>query len=477
MPRDTNQESTKRSSRTRRIPSSSSSLSPNALNTRKYVTKNLETVFHDRKLQATTGYVPGFEGYISIAFSVHIPFWELLVDDLEQERLESLVMLFLCSQGVQLVISTDPTSLIPVCPFNDIGSNTDNYSNGNNSNNNAKIQASMTRSAVNSVAAMGDDDNAEHMIVWNLPRFETLTLPFEEKELVLDMATNTTHGEAIARDGQPNLRWPQQHYTQLNFTYPVYQWGSEDSVVASELQAEFDASVVRTGTLDGLLPWPNVQTASIGNEPYVFWDEPLPLEPRYFDTEIPQDVTLILQYLGIGLLVANTMVVLVLSCVARIQGRRAENRMKRRREEYRRHRLGGPEYLDTEAGVSAILLESKQYALTKTLGSSSPTRGANLAAVEVGLSRSPTRSTRASSRASSPIEKEIKLLERAKQQTNTNSNSNTINSNGDGSNGGGITSSTQWFAEKKNLNSVLGDYEVEVEAENLQADFQMLNLE
>jgi len=478
------------------------------------VTENLETVFHDtrtRTLQATatatatasetktTGYVPGFEGYISIAFSVHVPFWELSVDDLEQERLESLVMLFLCSQGVQLVISTDPTSLIPVCPFTDIGSDSSTYSNSNNQldnkleNDEAKIQQSLKRSAVNAVAAMGDDDYAEHMIVWNLPRFETLTLPFEEKELVLDMATNTTHGESkptpittdflrLPQDHQQQQQQQQhhkQHYTQLNFTYPVYQWGSEDSTVASELQQEFDASVVQTGTLDGLLPWPNAQTASIGNEPYVFWDEPLPLAPRYFDTEIPPQETLIMWYIGIVLLAANTLAVLLLSYLARITSKRAEHRAKQRQAERRRHRLGGSEYLDTEAGVSAILLESKQYALTKTLGPASPE--ANLVAVEVGLSNSNSNSnihrfTHGHGLNHSPARsKENQLLARAKQQTNTShSSGGSISS----SHGGGITSSTQWFAEKKNLNSVLGlgDYEVELEDETQQADFQMLNL-
>ena len=269
-----NQKDTWAATTTRRIPSSI--VSAGSSNLLEYLKENLEDASSDntnrqrRELQQTTGYVPGFEGYVSIAFSVHVPFWQLMLDDLEQERLESLVMLFLCSQGVEMVVSTDPTSLFPVCPFNDIGS--DVYK--------TQTATAMKRSATNAVAAIGDDDQAEPIIVWNLPKFETATMPFEEEEKVLNMATNKTFGQTLA----PHSNEPQQYYTQLNVTYPVYQWGSEEPSVEQALQDKFDDGVIRTGTLESLLPWPNAIAAPLGDEPYVFWDEPLPPLIGFFDT-------------------------------------------------------------------------------------------------------------------------------------------------------------------------------------------------
>eukprot|EP00537_Pseudo-nitzschia_pungens_P011237 CAMPEP_0172397930 /NCGR_PEP_ID=MMETSP1061-20121228/33422_1 /TAXON_ID=37318 /ORGANISM="Pseudo-nitzschia pungens, Strain cf. pungens" /LENGTH=548 /DNA_ID=CAMNT_0013130261 /DNA_START=456 /DNA_END=2102 /DNA_ORIENTATION=+ len=419
--------------------------------------------------QAQNGYVPGFEGYISIAFSVHVPFWELTVDDLEQERLESLVMLFLCSQGVEMVLSTDPTTLFPVCPFNDIGSGND-IGNGNGNSNGDKA---LTRSAAHAVVDGGDP-----VVVWNLPKMDTLTLPFRAEELVRDMATNTT--QSVPRAPEAPSSPLQQHYTRLNFTYPVYEWGSEDPSVRDELQLAFDTSVVETKTLDGLLPWPNAQTAPIGEEPYVFWDEPLPDEGLVYDTEIPELAGTVLRWIGVGLLALNTLVVLCLSTGARLHVCRLKKSAERRllllqTGSHDHHPYGGSGYgyggghdqqiLDTEEGVSAILMESKQYALSK--------RSAFSAAAMAATTSVP------------PSPRESSLVALAKQQARERErdpNHPVGMALGDSGGGGGghhshSHSHSQWFAGKEATTNALGDYdEDDEEAENMMADLRILNL-
>jgi len=410
--------------------------------------------------QAQNGYVPGFEGYISIAFSVHIPFWELTVDDLEQERLESLVMLFLCSQGVEMVLSTDPTTLFPVCPFNDIG----------NGNGNSNEHKALTRSAAHAVVDGGDP-----VVVWNLPKMDTLTLPFRAEELVRDMATNTT--ESVTRAPAAPSSELQQHYTRLNFTYPVYEWGSEDPSVRDELQLAFDTSVVETKTLDGLLPWPNAQTAPIGEEPYVFWDEPLPDAGLVYDTEIPELAGTVLRWIGVGLLALNTLVVLCLSTGARLHVCRLKKSAERRllllqtgshhhhHHPYGRYGGGGhdQQILDTEEGVSAILMESKQYALSK--------RSSFSAAAMAATTSVP------------PSPQESSLVALAKQQARERERDPNrpvgmaLGGGGNGGGGGGHHSHSQWFAGKEATTNALGDYdEDDEEAENMMADLRILNL-
>jgi hypothetical protein len=329
----------------------------------KVTRRNMQQQQQQQQMQG--GYVPSFEGYLSLGFSIHVPCdysmsdCRLTIDDFSQGRLESLVMLFLCSQGVELVISTAPDTLIDVCPFNTRKYHDDSSINNNN-------QAQTKAMILNPQTPM---------IVWNLPRFESKTIAFgdpsSEKESILDMATNTTF---------TITKGPQQYYTQLNFTYPVYQWGEEDPSVANALQEELDTGVVSTGTLESLLPWPDAIAASKGDEPYVFWDEPLPAAIGYFDTTIPAGVGVALRYFGTGLIVANTLVCVMLSLVARDTRRRKEMKFRNyKKSKNNNHDDGGrsgqnrwdrsrqeSDYLDTEAGVSAILMESKYYALTKS---------------------------------------------------------------------------------------------------------------
>ena len=307
------------------------------------------------------GYAPSFEGFLSLGFSMHVPCddpmgdCKLTIDNSSQGRLESLIMLFLCSQGVELVISTDPDTLIDVCPFN---------SQKNNDEPSNEKQAQTKALILNPQVPM---------ILWNLPRFESETIAFDdpssEPETIVDMATNTTF---VMNKG------PRQYYTQLNFTYPVYQWGEEDPSVANALQEEFDNGVVSTGNLEFLLPWPDAIAAPLGDEPYVFWDA---APVGTFDTTIPTGVGIGLRWLGSGLIVANTLACVILSLMARDTRRHKEKKYrhsmnsKNGNHSHLHHDGSGrsgrrsrqqSDYLDTEAGVSAILMESKHYALTKS---------------------------------------------------------------------------------------------------------------
>ena len=288
-------------------------------------------------------YVPSFEGYLTLDFSIHVPCdpttlldCRLTIDMEAQKRLESLVMLFLCSQGVELVISTAPTSLLHVCPFSDRG-------------------AGGTVKQPRTAGALQDP-----MILWNLPRFESESFPFEElttttgesETTIVDQATNTTF---IFTNGPP-----QQYYTTMEFTYPVYQWGSTNPSVEDSLQEEFDAKVVSTGTLDTLLPWPDSQAAPSGLEPQIFWKAP---PVRVYNTTLPAQVGSFLQSFGYALMVFNTLAIVGLSMVAQCRKNRRERLSKtdhkdqhwRNTGEPRLNPLESTDYLDTEA----ILMESK----------------------------------------------------------------------------------------------------------------------
>jgi hypothetical protein len=456
-----------------------------------------------RSLEDAGGYVPSFEGYLNLGFSVHVPCdhttlldCRLNIDDYGQGRLESLVMLFLCSQGVELVISTAPTTLLHVCPFN-----------GNDDSRGGTTTA--TKALKNADNALIGDLGGNPMIAWNLPRFESETIPFggpsaeTSKETIIDMATNTTF---ILTNGPP-----QQYYTQLTFTYPVYQWGAEDPSVEALLQDEFDTSVISTGTLDSLLPWQNSVASPIGEEPYVFWNEPRPVV-GFFDTNIPRGAGDLLQWIGSGLVIFNTVGIVLLSLAARKKKRSDQQRFARsvdepkdafRNKEYdsqNSYSSGGAkqgmhmglqpsDYLDTEAGVSAILMESKQYALTKgqsflaanlaarqkekmerraakAASKSSKTRNgpvttadSNIQGVEVDLKmvdvshpmrhhhiKKQSNSSRSLPK-KSPEEKEDVLLARAKIQRGYNSEVGGYNGYGANDN------STQWYSGDKLLDT------------------------
>lgn len=302
-------------------------------------------------------WVPSFEGFLSFGFSMHTPCDHTMedcaisIDGSQQGRLESLVMLFLCSQGVEMVISTTPSTLLHVCPFN-------------KNNPSSSSTAALTKSSENALLGNKDDPNAEPIILWNLPKFEATEIGFDnpnaESKVVLDMATNQNTTFIMSNQ-------PQQYYTMVNFTFPVYQWGSEDPSVEQALQDEFDNGVIRTGTLESLLPWPNAVASPLGDEPYVFWDEPLPPAIGFFDTTIPENIVSLMQVLGGGLIVFNTLVIVLLSLLARIRKRKTERKIRNARMNGGERSPLEADYLDTEAGVSAILMESKHYALAKGL--------------------------------------------------------------------------------------------------------------
>jgi len=382
------------------------------------------------------GYAPSFEGYLSLGFSMHVPCdytmsdCKLTIDDFSQGRLESLIMLFLCSQGVELVISTAPETLIDVCPFNTRKRNDDP-----SIENQAQTKALMLNPQV-------------PMILWNLPRFESETIAFDdpssEPETIVDMATNTTFVKA---------KGPRQYYTQLNFTYPVYQWGDEDPSVANALQEEFDNGIVSTGTLESLLPWPNAIAAPKGDEPYVFWDAPLPAPVGTFDTTIPAGVGIGLRWFGSGLIVVNTLICVILSLMARITRRRKEKKFRNDKNNKngnhshlhhdgsgRRRSRQESDYLDTEAGVSAILMESKHYALTKSEVFLSSNKNKNNTSTsnhhDVNISNNTNHhyhNNDGGDRNITGVEVDLKMVDHAGHLHNNNNNNSNSNSNNNNS--------------------------------------------
>jgi hypothetical protein len=364
------------------------------------------------------GYIPAFEGYLTIGFSVYVPGSNTKNDlgtttsDVD-DSLESLIMLFLCSKEVELVISTDPSlPLTPVCPFAEIDSQNTHTSSINDENN------SLTN-------YYGDK-----MIVWNLPKTTTRTVAFEDSTTTAsDAETDTSTTNSKSKDSassDEDQQQSQEYYTQWEFTYPVYQWGGSyndnDNTNANLanneiLQDTFNTQVIDTGTLDSLLPWPNALSSSYGNEPYTFWDQTRPPIPLIYNTDIPRDVSIALMYVGGGMIVINTLFALIMNGVLRycrtrhrLRRKKHQTEMEQRRgghhgggggmtmEEGNMRRRTKTEYLDTEEGVSAILMESKQYAIRS---STSTLRAGNTAATKI--SSSPT-----------TIAKENNLVARAK---------------------------------------------------------------
>ena len=366
-----------------------------------------------------SGYVPSFAGYLDIGFSIHVPCDHTMIDcrlameEEQQERLESLVMLYLCSQDIEMVISTAPNSLIHVCPFN--------------SDNGRSSRTTSSESII--LGESNGDEPTEPMIVWNLPKFDTETLAFDEhpedSKTVLDMATNSSM--YVSKDTL-------QYFTRITFTYPVYQWGSNDPSIADAIQDGFDDGVIFAGMLDSLLPWPDAIAAPIGGEPYIFWNEPLPAPPRFYDTTLPQRTGTILRRLGMFLMIANTLVCVLLPLLAHRRKRRL-NAWAKQEDDRRMHEASSQQmpsdYLDTEAGVSAILLESRHYAQANNTGvealhhqhRSNGTRDRNISGVEVDLKMVDHPShlmIRNQSRAhspKSPEEKEEDLLARARYRS------------------------------------------------------------
>jgi len=339
-------------------------------NLKNYLQQNLNLVEGDRNLEedetststfaptsesdgssTNSVYKPQVEGYFSMGFSIHVPCdhsfsdCRLEIDEFSEGRLESLSMLFLCSQGVEMVISTSPGSLVYVCPFK-------NKDDG-------MPTVALERTAVTALLDNLGNPDRDPLILWNMPKFESTTIAFDDPkavtENVIDMATNTTLVYSTM---------PQQYYTNVKFTYPVYQWGDEDPEVALALQEEFDASVISTGMLDTLLPWPDAIAAPTGDEPYIFWDEPLP-PTGFYDTTIPEVPVRVLRGIGIAIIVINTASCIILSIMARRHRLHKEEKARRKTyDDFRNN--SAPDNLDTEAGVSAILLESKHYALSKS---------------------------------------------------------------------------------------------------------------
>merc|ERR1711865_150770 len=167
--------------------------------------------------------------------------------------------------GELISISTDPAQpLVPVCPFtavtptdtNDNNNNKNNYNHNNNNN------------------ALEDDNDDSQLIVWNLPKTTTRTVP---------LPTNTS------LESTGNTTDPEDFYTVWTFTYPVYQWSSAntdwdtnaivENTITTELQQEFNTKIIETGTLNSLLPFAadvNALAATVGQESVIFWQESSP---------------------------------------------------------------------------------------------------------------------------------------------------------------------------------------------------------
>ncbi|MGK3734336.1 MAG: hypothetical protein ACI90V_001173, partial [Bacillariaceae sp.] len=382
--------------------------------------------------ESSNGYIPAFEGYLTIGFSVHVPGYtnENLVTSSVDDSLESLIMLFLCSKEVELVISTDPSlPLTPVCPF-------------------AEIDSQNIHTSIN------EDNNSitnyygDKMIVWNLPKTTTRTVAFDDSttsdaETETETTTNNKNNNNSATDQAQQEKeeaQSQEYYTLWEFTYPVYQWGSNDNNDSNNnanelLQDEFNTQVIETGTLDSLLPWPNALSSSYGNEPYTFWDETRPPIPIIYNTDIPQDVSIVLMYIGGGMIVINTVFALIMNCVLRYCRNRYRRRIQKHQEEMEQRRVANntgsygmtmeegnmmrtkTEYLDTEEGVSAILMESKQYAITKSMRDSMNSASTGIRSSTATLRAGNTAATKIPSPTSSSpttIAKENNLVARAK---------------------------------------------------------------
>ncbi|KAL3912835.1 MAG: hypothetical protein SGILL_006731 [Bacillariaceae sp.] len=339
----------------------------------------------DEDSASATSYVPSLEGYLSLELSLYLPDLSSDVVTLSQEnvkeveeRLDSLLLLFMCSRDIDLIISPSPDSLMSVCPFQDSNENNTEEEEEDNDEDKGKGDR-MRRKLVSFLEDMGQQfrrvlqtdedglytiDDPTGMVLWNIPKVDS------EVKLLGTRATSST---SRASDQEDILLDANEYYTLWKFTYPVYNWGQYDidstlNEDVNSVQTQLDDSIV-DGTFDAVLPWETAESSVIGQELRTFanasfvapddayYTDDAYINGDFYDNEIPHEKAVLLQSIGGLLLIFNTIFVVVLSILAKKHRVRKEAKAKEMAE----NQATG---LDTEEGVIEMLMESKAFAMT-----------------------------------------------------------------------------------------------------------------
>ncbi|KAG7340635.1 hypothetical protein IV203_024178 [Nitzschia inconspicua] len=318
-------------------------------------------------------FFPSFEGYLSLEFSLflqeHAHDAVALTQFIEKEvegRLDSSMLMFLCSRSIDMVFSPNPTSLQSVCPFQGNMFDQEEKSGGD------RLRRKLTSylkewagewsrmlgsEAGHRETLMVDIDDPTTMLLWNVPKIENQVLLME-------------HSTSINQDGNISEN-DLNYFTKWTFTYPVYNWGPHiegDDDDEARIQLMLDESI-ESGTFDAILPWDNAKTSVVGREMQIFAgiedsNNDTNATISSFDTEIPHFEAKLLQGIGSALVIFNTIFLIVMTILAKHQRLRKEKEAERVKSNPIEPNAGGG--LGTEQGVSEMLMESKLFAIEKS---------------------------------------------------------------------------------------------------------------
>jgi hypothetical protein len=291
---------------------------------------------------------PSLEGYLTLEFSLYLPdlandvgtLTQQNVQDIEK-RLDSLLLQFLCSQDVDVIVSPSPESLVSVCPYRGDRRRLAGF---------LQSMADKFRRVLQSEDYEINDPTG--MVLWNVPKIDSDIL----------LLGNGGDQQAAVEDSD-------EYYTQWTFTYPVYNWGPFIEGVSSQsdefkVQTQLDNSIT-DGTFDVILPWEDSQASVVGKEMQTFRNVTFGADDEYaddaingtaYDNEIPLQRAKLLQGIGSTMVILNTFFLILVTVLAKKQRIRKEKQAKERAE---KEATG----LDTEEGVTEMLLESKIFAM------------------------------------------------------------------------------------------------------------------
>ncbi|KAG7373317.1 hypothetical protein IV203_034041 [Nitzschia inconspicua] len=319
-------------------------------------------------------FFPSFEGYLSLEFSLflqeHAHNVVALTQFIENEvegRLDSVMLMFLCSRSIDMVFSPNPTSLRSVCPFQGNKFDQEEKSGGDRLRRNlmsylkewnGKWSRMLGSEGGHREALMVDIDDPTTMLLWNVPKIEN-------QVLMLDRSSSIDE-DGIVIDNDLN------YFTKWTFTYPVYNWGPhiEDDDVSDEDRIQFllDESI-ESGAFETILPWEDAKVSVVGREMQIFAgvedsNNDTDANVSYYDTEIPHSTAKLLQGIGSALVIFNTIFLILMTILAKRQRLRKEKEAELVKNNPIELNAGGG--LGTEQGVSEMLMESKLFAIEKS---------------------------------------------------------------------------------------------------------------
>jgi hypothetical protein len=317
-------------------------------------------------------FFPSFEGYLTLQISLFLSEYATDAialtqhnDDVVEDRLDSLMLFFLCSRDIDLVVSPSPDELTSVCPFQDNVFDVEENSGNRMRRQLASLLQGMAdqwrrmleMEAGSRKAVSFNVDDPTSMLLWNVPKVE--------QDVIMLGGRTTDEDEHVSEDSE-------EYFTKWTFTYPVYNWGpsgegGDDLSDQERVQLLLDDSI-ESGTFGTVLPWEDAEVSTVGNELRTFTDAEFLDDDALFvssyDNGIPQSKTKLLQGIGSAMVIFNTIFVVIMTILAK------RHRLQKQHKAEQARSAGGEEHtgggLTTEEGVSEMLLESKMFAMEKS---------------------------------------------------------------------------------------------------------------